>query len=488
MEMAARTGGRWAVRLLWGALALIILANLVSRLALGVIVNDQAEMMVYSQDWRLVYDEQMPVYQWLINAALRGTGYFILTQDIVKYIFLLLTAVSLLVLGRRMTGGTIGGVLTVLLAFLVPTMNEDAMREYSHSIALLAAVAGSALFFVQPQWTRFDRWSPLLAAVWAGGLYAKHTMGIFILAEIAAFYLVFRPDAKEIRALAITFAVALLAVLPIYVMMVLDFATVEEGTAEFLGTNPLARLRGLGDLVSSLLAEGALLIVAGLAAWAFARKKHRPLIDPDAKFLLLVNAGMIALLFVGVLVTNASVVRDRWLSPGLILLAAPIAQWLVWGLSKKVRTILVAVLCAALVLIGFDRAWEPWSNFSAGKVDDENLPLREIAAIVSDKAAPGAVVIGPNQGVMGTVKLVRPDLKVYSPWTEENLPSGAATAWYVTTEKSTRKPLNFPGGGWSCAAPTVHEIPYRPKIQGTFHVEISQCRRVLPVSPRELPS
>ena len=461
-------------------LGIVILVNLISRQWLGVIVNDQAEQVVYSQDWRLVYDEQMPVYQWMTNILLRLTDYWVLTQDLVKYVWLILTAVCLYRLGQRMSGAATGGTLAVLFAFLLPTVNEDLLREYSHSAALIAFTVMSMLYFVKEgrERPRFETWAPGLALIWALGIYSKHSMMIFIAAEIAAFAWLFRPRWPELRSLITTAGAALLAALPIYLIIAFHQTVVAEGVEEFMGEgSPMARFRGLTDFAGSLPAEGALLFLACGIGYLFARGKAGTTVDQNTRLIFWMNVATVLLFVLGVVISNASVFRDRWLSPALILFAPVAARWFIFGLKARTARILAVSLSVVLLIIGFERAAEPLLNRGSGKIDTENLPLRAIARAVGEVRDPGEIVVAANQSVAGTIKMMRPDLVVYSPWTIENLAEDADDILLVTTQKPSIKPLNFPDEGWSCEMPHEFYLPYHLVTEGTFRFELSHCRK-----------
>lgn len=472
--------GSWAINGLTIALIIVILANLLSRLSLGVIVGDQAEMVVYAQDWRVAYDEQMPVYQWGMNILLRLTDYWVLTSDLVKYVWVIIAIICLYRLGARMSNKPIGGVLTVLLAFLIPTMNEDMLREYTHSAALIAFTAASALYFVKAggERPRFDRWSPGLAILWGAGLMSKHSMALFIAAQCLAFLWVYRPAFREIRSLIMTGVVTLLALSPIYAGIVLNLRVVGEGAEEFLGkTGPLARVEGLIDMAGSIPAEGILLFLACFIAHRFARKVPVERLDLNSRFLFRLNGIVIAIFALGVIVANATVFRDRWLAPSLVLLAPIAARWFVVGLTRRTLGVMTSVLLIIFTVSGVERALEPYLNRYSGKVEGENLPLMTIAREVSLRLEAGDVVVGPNQAVMANIKKHRPDVAVYSPWTIENLPDQVGEVLFVTTQRPSRKPLDFPTDAWACDRPHEFYVPYHLVTEGTFRFELRTCRR-----------
>lgn len=474
---------RWsrAAILLAVTFGIIIAANLISRQVLGVFVHDQAEQVVYSQDWRLAYDEQMPVYQWVMNLLLRLTDYWVLTPDLLKYVWLVVAGIALYRLGRKMTDSPAGGALSVLLGFLIPTMNQDMLREYSHSAALLSLTCASSLYFIGRGGERpvLSKWSPGLSALWGLALLIRHAMAMFIVTQIAAWWAVYRPSREEWRPVLISAGVAALAALPVLIILYVHFSIVTEGTEEFMGEgSPLDRFTGLGDLLSSILAEGILLFLAAGIGYAFARRKDGQRFDQNTRFLLTVNIFMVGIFFLAVMVTNATVVRDRWLSPGLVLLAPVTARWFVMGLRERTASILIVCLAGLLTFIGVQRAAEPFLNHWSGKVEDENLPLRAIAREVGARTGEGNVVVVQNPEVAATLKLYRSDLVVYSPLSVENMPGDISEVWLVTSEKQTRVPLDFPDETWRCEEQAILGLPYRLVPEGRFTVEIARCQRL----------
>jgi hypothetical protein len=457
---------------------MVVVPNLLSRAALGVVVHDQAQLVVYAQTWSWIYDEQMPVYQWIATAALRATGFGILTLDLLKFAGVAATCIAVFLLTKKMTRSSRAAFIGMAAIFLLPTMNEDMLREYTHSSALLAFGTLSFLFM-----TPFADSGPMpvrRGALWGAGILAKHTMTLLALAQVAAHRLAFGrwPDG-----LARSILVASALAVPVYIIMALNADTVAVGAAEFVGDRPWQRFRGLIDLFTSVVAEAGLLIALGglaLLIWRRPAAPPTPCEREARRFFLAVIGVTLGLFLVIVMVANLAVVRDRWLAPALILLAPIFAAALHRRVSDRTERIIAVALAVGLSVLGIARALEPVANRSSGKIDRENLPLREVASLVAQRAATERVdiVLADDQEIAATTKVVAPELGVYSGWTQRNVPEGARTAIHVSSDLEAKRPLSL--AGWACGTPHDIHLTYRFVTEGTFRAVLRTCRRSQP--------
>lgn len=334
-------------RLAWGsvplsvAIALAVTAiGIAGRAANPAFVNDQLEMLVFSAEWRWIYDEQMPVYAWIAKALLDTTGQSVIALDLLKYAFVGGMIMALAASANRVKAGT--GTLAIGLAFLLPTVNDDLLSEVTHTAALMAATATSVWLIVRALSGERQRLWLWLALAWALGLAFKHTMFLVAIAQIGAVAMTPAPGrGTMIRHMAAAGALMLLACSPLLLLLASHADTVQTGLGEFYR---LERSTGaaLRDLISSPLAEGGLLAAVVAIAWM---RSDRPSTAPE-RVLIAATAIFLVLMAAGVLVSGADVVRDRWLAPGLLMLA-PAGAMMITPRKQWQRTAFASVCCLA---------------------------------------------------------------------------------------------------------------------------------------------
>jgi len=163
---------------LWIVFLTLVISGCISRLYFGVFVRDQAELVAFSQQFSLIYDEQIPVLSWLMTGLFRLTDYFILWPDIYKFTCLGLCLFSIFKLTFHVTKDSHLAVVAALSLFFLPTFHDDMLSELTHSAALLAAAALSTNWLVRqtPQHLMKSQALTVLIGFWLFGFLAKHTM------------------------------------------------------------------------------------------------------------------------------------------------------------------------------------------------------------------------------------------------------------------------------------------------------------------------
>lgn len=333
-------------------IAAVIGIGLAGRAINPAFVNDQLEMLEFSRSWQWTYDEQNPVYAWIAHLALDASGGSIFALEAIKYTLVAVMLAALAATGERLERGA--GLVTLALAFTIPTIGADALHEITHSAGLLAATAASAMVMVRALDRPGARLWLWLGLIWAAGLTFKPTMIVVAAAQLVA--VASLPPAHRSALLppmlkAIAVMLALNA--PVYAIMLAHAETVRDGAAEFFrGDAFAARLRGAGDMLSSPISEGGLIMAAALVGW-YRQVRPRALL-PAERLALTTTAVFLLAFALAVLISGASVVRDRWLAPGLMLMAPVAGAMLVRTLTARQARIAAAlavgfVICMALV-------------------------------------------------------------------------------------------------------------------------------------------
>ena len=143
MPSNSRSNPPWSPLAWTLAVAAYLLLNVLSQLAVSPTANfDQAEVLLLSQDFRLGYTAQPPLYVWFTAALDALLGPSLAANMLFKALLLAAsTAVALLVL--REAGGTRAQAAAMLAAFAcIPTVIWESQRALTHtSLAVLCVYA-----------------------------------------------------------------------------------------------------------------------------------------------------------------------------------------------------------------------------------------------------------------------------------------------------------------------------------------------------------
>ena len=459
---------RWPLWTLVAIIAGTTAALTAARAAYGVLLFDQANIVLHTQDISWVQDEQVPFYAWMLTGLMRLTGNALIVPDLVKFAGLAMALAGLFAAGRRLGGTGQAGLIAALSAFLLPTMNEDLLREYTHSAGVIG-FAGLSMWLLVAE-PRQRGWP--LGLVWAGGLLMKHNMALVMASQALADR---RAAGRWDARLGLALAIASGAALPIYLVMLLGIDTVTAGTAEFLGERgPWDRLRGLGDLVSSVLAEGALLLVLlGIAHWRLRRAGGRPA-RPE-RLLLWSLAFALAIYAAIILAANVAVVRDRWLAPSLLALCPVAAAWLARGASARVNTALALVLAALAALLVAHRATEPLRSDGDGQGARAARPYPAALALIEAQRGGEDAVLLADRALAATWLTRRPGVPLVTDLTMGAVPDEAARVLVVTTplhEAAWMTPLL---DGFACEDAASADLPYRYGNSRRYALMVQRC-------------
>ena len=416
---------------LWVVLLTLVISGCLSRLYFGVIVRDQAELVTLSQSWSLLYDEQVPVLSWIMTGLFRLTDYFILWPDIYRYICLAVCLFSISRLTFHITRDKNLAVVAALSLFFLPTMHEEMLGELTHTAALLTATALSTDWMVRraPAQLLKNKSLLILIAIWSLGFLAKHTMSFIIIAQVTAYVIAFRPHKAGTLRLALAALFPFILISPFYLIMLGQVDTFSQGLDEFYRDEGFTR--GLVDLLSSVVTEAALFIVLGLVGfiifWRRRKQAVNPIQTPEGRFLVLTLLFSILLFVPFIIVADIAVVRDRWLTPSLLLLG-PIFAILISNLTptrhKYMRTLFVVLVC----FLGIFRASEPFIDKLTGERDISNAPIPLMSKTLRENHPNVGTYISYSHNLVATLKIQDPKLQVYTPKTARHFKPDAASS------------------------------------------------------------
>lgn len=459
-------------------LFIVIMSGCAARLASGTFLRDQAELVVFSQTPQLLFDEQMPLLAWLMSFLFKATNYFILWPDLYKYLCLSLVLWALFDIGYVLTKKFHLAILGAFSVFFLPTFHTDMLSEVTHTAALLAATAMSTALLLRLRNNGATRKVFIgLGVWWLVGIFAKHTMVFVILAQIIAYALAFKPRRNVVLGLLKTLLVTALCALPFFVLLIIGKESIDSGMQEFL--SPDGYKRGLVDLLTSIVGEGALYIIVAIVIipCLFVRKRRQTLktqsritVDSNVGFLAL-TSFLILLWFVPfIILGDIAVFRDRWISPTLMLWG-PLFAYSFLFFRDKIGQITSIIFSVLVCVIGLYAAAEPRLKVKSGSVDLDTWPI----ALMSEKLRADfpsiSNYIAFDDNLVATLKYQDPRLNVYSVKTRNAFQTEAKGKFLLLRVADSPKLSLEPA---SCGAESLERLMIKPDVGWEYIVQICQ--------------
>jgi 4-amino-4-deoxy-L-arabinose transferase-like glycosyltransferase len=390
-------------------LAVYFLVNIAVRLILPHGLElDEAEQTLLSQ-WMLAgYGSQPPFYNWLQHGAIEIFGMSLLTLAGLKNLLLFGAYLFYYLAARQVMDDKRLAVIAALGLLTIPQVAFEAQRDLSHTVA---AIFGSSLFLYAllrllsaPSFLAF-----LLFGVATGiGGITKYNFALLPLAAGLAVLMDRDMRRTVLNWRLLPAAVLALAIITPHALWLVDNfqdagghtmkKLVDEETGFFVGV-----AHGLGSLALSTLGFLALT----LALFSLVYREHlRAVLQANNPWTRLVGRILVlslALIVVMILVAGLENVRDRWLTP--ILLVGPLYLALkidaakipampglgrLWGVVAVIMVLIPSVLFGRVAM---DRI--------AGEYGYVNIPFASLARIASEKAAGANTLIVASDGQLG---------------------------------------------------------------------------------------
>ncbi len=463
---------------LFGGLLLYFAAQLILRVLTAEGVElDEAEQLLWTQDLRLGYGPQPPLYTWVQWVFFQAFGASIFALALMKNLLLLGTYTCTWLAARRLVAPPLAALSSASMLLLMQIVWES-QRDLTHSVLVTTSAAATLALLVELLRRPRTGLYLLLGMTVACGLLAKYSFALFIAAFGGA--LLLTPGTRRVlldRRLLLSVAVVLLLVTP-HALWVIDH--LGEAVSSTAGKLSADRARGAGQIARGMLSLAgiwpsflsplwvvlALFFGRGLSAQSQGR-------DPVvcglfARYLLL----LVALLAATVLIGGASHFNDRWLQP--LMFFAPLMFFVGWpGLLRHPRLHWLAWAAAAMALLTLTLlSLRPWYDGRRGHVGDLNMPVQGIARAVRDAGIEPATIVSSNKHLAGSLRLAFPSARIiHSSANSQVLPAGPVL---LLGSAAGFDALRAQQPGWTDAPATTIEVPYAharadaPKLKFTF--------------------
>ncbi len=411
-----------------GALFVLIggyfLLNMAVRLCLpSALELDEAQQAMVSQWLAAGYDTQPPFYNWAQYAVVSVFGPSVFALTLLKNLMLCLAYVAYGLTARLLLKDRDLAIIATLGLLTIPQIAFEAQRDLTHTVAVIFAAAlflyGFFRTLVAP-----SAFSYLLTGAAIGiGLISKYNFAILPAAALLAVL----PE-KEMRArlfdwrLLLTAVVALAILLPHALWLIDNFALASKQTMEKLtdeGTSRIAQIgQGVLSLAIAIVGFSATTVVLfaiafGKDLFAALRAGNRWTALIERMFVIFIAAILLLVLFAG-----ASHIKDRWMTPLLLILPLYLSLKLEAAGGAKATYLkrFLPIPLAIMVLVPailFGRiATAGWT----GNYEKLNVPYAAFASEVVNGTSPRpAAIIAADQHLAGNLRIQLPHIPVLTP-------------------------------------------------------------------------
>lgn len=379
---------------------------------------DDAEQLAYIGPLQRGYGgSQPPLYTWISSIASSILGIRLFTLQLVKFGLLASIYASVYCGARLLDLPRAVAAAGMLAIFLLPPIGWESQRALTHSVG---GMAGCAWAFLAFAWhMRSKSW--LSAALWglgmAAALLGKFNAGFFVAALLVTGLLV--PDYRKVvlsRTSLLTLAVFVVALLPTALWMLdhRQFVFARSGKlaldqhSDFL----TSRITGIGQLLLKTMLVCAAMIVFFAIGVARNRKTWMAKYEPQplgARFMIRLVACGLSLVLLGIVLSGATRVEDRWLQPVTFLVPLALACWLAGHLSSD-RGLRQVTFWSAVVALVYVPVLA--YNLHYGRAGDPPIGQLDYAALYRQARQAGdfRTVLSDTPQLPGNLRLFDPAL------------------------------------------------------------------------------
>ena len=450
-------------RWLFAGLLLYFALQVVMRLLTSQSVElDEAEQLLWTQDLRLGYGPQPPLYSWLQWAFFEVFGASILALALLKNVLLLGTYSFTWLAARQLLAPRLAALSSASLLLLLQIVWES-QRDLTHSVLVTTCAAATLAIVVGLIRAPRSGLYLLLGVAVGCGLLAKYSFFMFVVAFGVA--LLWVPATRRVlldRRLTLTVLVAAALVAP-HALWVLDH--LREAASSTAGKLSGGQPRGLGQIARGLSSVVLIvpsflsplwLVLLGLFGWrlsAHRQGRDAVMVAVFVRYLAVLAVLMVLMVVLG----GAAHFRDRWLQP--LLFFSPLMYFVAWpGLERHARLPVLAGLAVSMALLCLTLiSLRPFYNGHYGEPEQMNLPVQGLANAVRQSGVEPAVIVSNNKHLVGAMRLAFPAARLVHSGSQAELPAGAVLLLSYAADFDALRGLR---PGWEPARPTGVAVPY----------------------------
>ena len=381
---------------------------------------DEAEQLLLTQELRLGYGSQPPLYTWLQAAVFSLLGAKVFALALVKNILLFLTYFFVYSSAKEITNDINRSVIAMVSLLMIPQIFWESQRDLTHSV-LGTTIASCALFVVVRLFkTGRVRYYVLFGLCAGAGILSKYNFGVFLVALLISGCTVpnLRRRLLDRKMLVSIFCLLLITAPHFYWAFTNVKATLSQADkfqmSRSLGLIP-SYLLGLQRLVKATVAYLGMLLPV-YALFFYRKGTTLSAVGEESDYALLVKRTLLAgllLCLLMILLFKVTVFKDRWMQP--LLFATPVyLATLYWTRLENTRAYVRFGLFVAVVVL----LLMPVRTMFASQLGDYNRlnsPYSAFSAQLRGAGFSGGVIVAQNRLVGGNLKMFFPDSVVLAP-------------------------------------------------------------------------
>ncbi len=373
---------------------------------------DQAEQLIVSQDFKLGYSAQPPLYTWVVQLLFSITGPSLLSLLVLKSIVLSMLAVSIVFIGRLFSFTTQQQMIAVISIAFIPQVIWESQRDLTHSPLATAMAAVTLLQVVILQRTP-SVVNYIVAGCLVGlGLLSKYNYFIFLMA--LTFAVLLTPQYRSVllnKRVVFAFIPVFLIISPHY-YWVLNHLDVVSGSVHKLQAGGGGFFSGIGHAMLSALAFLSPLWLFSLVLLGRKNSDSR-VVSFDKK--MLINLLILELVFVAifVLLTGAQEIKDRWFQP--LLFFIPLAIAVFYTPSRRGFKIFCSLGVVFAVLVSASLSARIILFDEVKRSSRPNMPYESINESLSSSLGSPTVIFAESRLIGGNARNYFKKARVITP-------------------------------------------------------------------------
>lgn len=383
---------------------------------------DEAEQLLLTQDLRLGYGSQPPLYTWLLSGLFSFFDNKILALALLKNSLLFLSYLLVFLSAKEVSRNKNRAVIAMLSLLLIPQIFWESQRDLTHSVLGTTVAACTLYAMVRLLKTGRLHYYALFGLCAGAGVISKYNYGVFLVALFLAGCTIktLRPRLLHRNMMLSILCLLLVASPHLYWAITNMQATLSQAGKFKVG-------HSLGLLASYSLGFRKLMMAVvsflGLLLPVFALFFYKPEVrniaastEDDYAVLIRRTFGTgLVLCILMVLLFKVTVFKDRWMQP--LLFATPIylvtLPWMRFNPVNVRRYAGFALLIALAVLLIMPGHILYASH--TGTLSRLNSPYAALSAQLRKAGFQGGLIIAQGRLLGGNLKLFFPESVIVAP-------------------------------------------------------------------------
>lgn len=380
---------------------------------------DEAEQLLLTQDLRLGYGSQPPLYTWLLTGLISLFGNKIFALAVMKNSLLFLTYLFVYLSAKEITHDNNRAVVAMLSLLLIPQIVWESQRDLTHSV--LGTTVAACTLFVMLRLLKTGRlYHYVLFGLCAGaGLLSKYNYGIFLIALFLAACSLkyFRPQLLN-RKILLSLLCLLLVTSPHVYWALTNMQAILAQAGKFHMGHSLGLFasysQGFQRLLLAVITFHILLLpVYTLFFYKQGKQDFTAAENSDyVAYVSLIRRMLLTGLFLCVLMIlffKVTTFKDRWMQP--LLFATPLylvtLSWERFTLTNVRRYAGFALFIALTVLLII--CGRPLCASQTGRLSRLNSPYAAFAVQLRQAGFQNGLIVAEDRLVGGNLKLFFPE-------------------------------------------------------------------------------